>query len=87
MLFFDSKFYSSSAMTKAVSKEMRLVTVAVSSGDTSSSAVNKTELSFSTSNWNSAQTVTVTGVDDAIDNTPDRSLNVAHAPAMAFTGR
>ena len=77
LLFFDSKFYCSNAMTKAVSKEMRLVTVAVSSGDTSSSAANETELSFSTSNWNSAQAVT--GVDDEIDNTLDRSLNVTHA--------
>ena len=77
MLFFDSKFYCSSAMTKAVSKEMKLVTVAVSSGDTSSSAVNKSELSFSTSNWNSVQTVI--GVDDEIDNTLDRNLNLTHA--------
>ena len=79
MLFFDSKFYCSSAMAKAVSKEMRLVTVAVSSGDIMSAAANETELSFSTSNWNSAQTVTVIGVDDEIDNTLDRNLNVTHA--------
>ena len=79
LLFFDSKFYCSSAMAKAVSKEMRLVTVAVSSGDIMSAAANETELSFSTSNWNSAQTVTVIGVDDEIDNTLDRNLNVTHA--------
>ena len=57
------------------------VTVAVTSGDTSAATVNPeaASLSFTTGNWNMAQTVTVTGVDDAIDNTPDRSLNIAHA--------
>ena len=64
---------------KLASQPTAAVTVAVSSGDTDTATVNQAELSFSTSNWNSAQTVTVTGVDDAIDNDPDRSLNIAHA--------
>ena len=54
------------------------MTVAVSSGDTSAATVNKASLNFTTANWNTAQTVTVTGVDDSIENTPDRTLNVSH---------
>ena len=64
---------------KLATQPTAAVTVAVSSGDTDAATVNQSELSFSTSNWNQAQTVTVTGVDDAIDNRPDRSLNIAHA--------
>ena len=62
-----------------MSQPTAAVTVAVTSGDTGAATVNKASLSFSTSNWNSAQTVTVTGQDDAIDNGSGRSLNIAHA--------
>ena len=41
------------------------VTVAVSSGDTGAAAATPTTLSFTPTNWNVAQTVTVTPVDDA----------------------
>ena len=44
------------------------VTVGLSSGDTSEGTVSPASLSFSTANWNVAQTVTVTGVDDALDD-------------------
>ena len=54
------------------------VTVAVSSGTTSAATVNKTSLSFTTTTWNTDQTVTVTGVDDSIDNNPDRTATVGH---------
>ncbi len=41
------------------------VTIAVTSLDTSEATVSPASLTFTTSNWNTAQTVTVTGVDDA----------------------
>ncbi|MAT01545.1 MAG: hypothetical protein CL421_00615, partial [Acidimicrobiaceae bacterium] len=50
------------------------VVLAISSGDTGEATVNPATLTFSTGNWNSAQTVTVTGVDDDI---VDGSVNTA----------
>ena len=44
------------------------VTVAVSSRDASEGTVSPPSLTFSTSAWNTAQTVTVTGVQDTIDD-------------------
>jgi len=35
-------------------------------------------LTFSPSNWNQPQTVTITGVNDAIDNIPNRETRVTH---------
>ena len=70
---------TASYTVKLMSQPTAAVTVAVTSGDTGAATVNKASLSFSTSNWNSAQTVTVTGQDDAIDNGSGRSLNIAHA--------
>ena len=40
------------------------VMVAVSSSDTGEATVNPETLTFTEDNWNTAQTVTVTGVDD-----------------------
>jgi hypothetical protein len=48
------------------SRPTDIVTIAVSSSDTTEGTVNKTSLTFTTSNWNVAQTVIVTGVDDSI---------------------
>ena len=42
------------------------VTVAVSSGDASEGSVSPNTLTFTTTNYNSAQTVTVTGANDAV---------------------
>jgi trimeric autotransporter adhesin len=42
------------------------VTIPVSSSDTSEGTVSTTLLTFTTANWNVAQTVTVTGVNDAL---------------------
>ncbi|WP_455209735.1 multicopper oxidase domain-containing protein [Kaarinaea lacus] len=42
------------------------VTIAMSSSDTSEGTVSPTNLTFTTSNWSTAQTVTVTGVDDLL---------------------
>ena len=41
------------------------VTVDVTSGDTAAATVSPSHLTFTAANWNTAQTVTVTGVDDA----------------------
>ena len=42
------------------------VVIDVSSGDTGEATINPTPLTFTTGNWNMAQTVTVTGVNDAL---------------------
>ena len=44
------------------------VVVAVSSADTGEATVSPATLTFTTANWNATQTVTVTGVDDTIDD-------------------
>ena len=44
------------------------VTVALTSSDTTEATVNPATLTFTEGNWNTAQTVTLTGVDD---NNPD----------------
>ena len=44
------------------------VTIALSSSDTTEGTVAPASLIFTTANWNVAQTVTVTGVDDAVDD-------------------
>ena len=50
------------------------VTVSVTSGDTGAATVSQASLSFSAATWNDAQTVTVSGVNDA--DTSDESLSV-----------
>jgi hypothetical protein len=42
------------------------VTIALSSNDTTEGTVSPTSLSFTAANWNTARTVTVTGVDDPV---------------------
>ena len=69
---------TASYKVKLASKPTGAVTVAVSSGTTTAATVNKSSLSFTTTNWNTDQTVTVTGVDDSIDNNPDRTATVGH---------
>ena len=44
------------------------VVLTVTSGDTGEAAVDKGTLTFTNGNWNNAQTVTVTGVDDDLDD-------------------
>jgi hypothetical protein len=51
------------------------VTMPLSSNDPGEGTVSPTQLTFTTSNWNTPQTVTVTGVDDAIvDGTQTYSI-------------
>tara|TARA_B100001123_G_scaffold151212_1_gene174865 strand:+ start:1078 stop:2901 length:1824 start_codon:yes stop_codon:yes gene_type:complete len=47
------------------------VTISVSSNNSNEGTVNPSTLEFSSSNWNSSQTVTVTGVDDSSDPVVD----------------
>ena len=55
------------------------VTVAVASSDTTVATVKPSTLTFTTANWSTAQTVTVTGVNDNLDNAGDsRSATISH---------
>lgn len=47
---------------------LRDVVFDITSDDTSEASVSPASLTFTSSNWNTAQTVTITGVDDAIDD-------------------
>ena len=55
------------------------VTVAVTSGAPGAATVSPTTLTFTPSNWNSGQTVTVTGVDDFVAQSSDRSVTISHS--------
>ena len=58
------------------------VTIAVSSSDTSEGTVAPVSLIFTSSNWSTAQTVTVTGVDDNLAD-GDKSYNIVLAKAVS----
>ena len=54
------------------------VVLTVASEDTGEATVSPTSLTFTTQNWNSAQTVTVTGIDDdLIDGTQTTTVTVS----------
>ena len=55
------------------------VMIAVASADTEVAMVSPSSLTFTTADWNTAQTVTVTGMNDNIDNVGDtRTVMVTH---------
>ena len=56
------------------------VRVTPGSADTSVATVSGA-LTFTTTNWSTAQTVTVTGVNDDIDNASDRTAKIKHTIA------
>ena len=58
------------------------VTIALSSSDTTEGTVAPASLTFTTANWNVAQTVTVTGVNDAVDD-GDVGYTIVTAPAAS----
>ncbi len=58
------------------------VSIGVSSSDTGEGTVEPATLTFTTGNWNTAQTVTVTGVDDAVDD-GDQSYTIVLAAATS----
>ena len=63
-----------------VTQPSAAVTVSVSSQDPSEGAVSPSSLTFAATAWNTAQTVTVTGADDAIDD-GDVAWNVRLDPS------
>ncbi len=58
------------------------VVIAISSDDTTEGVVSPASLTFTTSNWNVAQSISVTGVDDNIHD-GDISYNIVTAPAVS----
>ena len=50
----------------------------VVASDMAAATVNPATLTFTTTNWNTAQTVTVTGVDDNTDQTGKRTATISH---------
>ncbi len=63
------------------------VTIAVASDTVTAATVSSASLTFTPANWNTAQTVTVTGVNDDVDNPSDeRTATVSHVPTSADAG-
>ena len=58
------------------------VTIPIASSDTGEATVSPTSVSFDASNWNNAATVTVTGVNDDVDD-DDQSFTVTLGPAQS----
>ncbi|HEX5058788.1 MAG TPA: Calx-beta domain-containing protein [Kofleriaceae bacterium] len=58
------------------------VTIAVMSSDASEASVSTTQVTFTSANWSTVQTVTVTGVDDVIDD-GDQPFTILLAPAAS----
>ena len=54
------------------------VVVTPASGNTGAATVSGGPLTFDSSNWTTPQRVTVTGVNDNIDNAPDRRATITH---------
>ena len=61
------------------------VTVTPASSDTSKATVSGA-LTFTTTTWNTAQTVTVTGVNDSLSNTGGRTATITHTTASTDSG-
>ncbi len=49
-------------------------------------AITPPELTFTTENWNNAQTVTVTGQRDHVDNEADRTASISHSAGGDYAG-
>src|SRR5204863_475266 len=61
------------------------VSVGISSSNTAEGTVSASSLTFTTANWNTPQTVTVTGVDDFVDD-GDLSYSVVTGAATSADG-
>lgn len=59
------------------------VTIGLSSSDTTEGTVSTSAVTFTTSNWNTPQTVTVTGVDDTISD-GNIAYTIVTAPAFSL---
>ncbi len=53
---------------KLLSEPLGAVTIPLASDDTDQGTIDKSSLTFDASNWDQAQTVTITGVDDGVHN-------------------
>ena len=62
------------------------VTVAVASGDVTTATVSPSSLTFTTTDWNTGQTVTVTAVDNDIDNRTPRQTTITLTASGADYG-
>ena len=62
------------------------VTVDVESGDTAAVTVSPASLTFTTTNWDTAQTVTATGVDNDVDDGLQRTVTLTNDPSGADYG-
>ncbi|CAD5952532.1 Nuclear pore complex protein DDB_G0274915 [Planktothrix rubescens NIVA-CYA 18] len=58
------------------------VTIPLTSSNTAEGTIDKSSLTFTTANWNVAQTVTVTGVEDLVDD-GDIAYNIVTAAATS----
>lgn len=58
------------------------VTVGLTSDDLTEGTMSPASVTFTLANWNTAQTVTVTGVDDAVDDS-DQPFNIILNPSSA----
>ena len=64
------------------------MTMTVVSSNPTSAKVDTASLSFTTSNWDRYQTVTVTGVPDDVDNLNDtRNVTINHCDASNASDR
>ena len=61
------------------------VAITIESGDTTAVTVSPATLIFTTTNWAAAQTVTVIGVDDSVDQPGNRSVAITHTAASGDT--
>ena len=61
------------------------VTVEVVSGDSGAATVSPATLTFTPSDWNTVQSVTVSGVDDHVDQRGSRSVTIAHSARSTDT--
>ena len=61
-----------------MSQPTAAVTVSVASEDGTVASVNLASLTFATNTYSIAQTVTVTGMDDNVDNASNRTANIVH---------
>ncbi|MGD8641028.1 MAG: Calx-beta domain-containing protein, partial [Gammaproteobacteria bacterium] len=76
---------TASFTVELTSEPTATVTVGVSSSDISEGIVDSSVLTFTPQNWNSAQTVTVTGVDDDVAD-GNQPFTVQLAPAVSSDG-
>jgi hypothetical protein len=61
------------------------VTIGLSSSDTTEGTVSTSSLTFTSANWNTPQTVTLTGVDDTLDD-GDIAYGIVTAAAVSADG-